>query len=342
MRAEIEQQPEIVARMANRLRHFQEICETARRFQPRFVLYAARGTSDNAAVYGQYLTTIRAGLPAGLAAPSTTTLYGAPVDLSHCWTIGISQSGATSEIAEFVSLARRAGSLTLAITNDPDSRLAQSAQMVVDTEAGPELAIPATKTYTSQLAALAMLWSVWSADLESTHALGDAVPKAMAAALAAEGATADLARGHLLTDRLLVTGRGYNYATSLETALKLTETSYVSAMAYSVADLLHGPLAMVEPSMPTIVFAIPGPTYPGVLALLGELHRRRGPAIVIGPEGEALEMGATALRLPGGLPEHLSPLLAILPAQLIAYHLARARGIEPDRPRGLSKVSGGG
>ncbi|HYM49554.1 MAG TPA: SIS domain-containing protein [Candidatus Limnocylindrales bacterium] len=342
MRAEILEQPEGVARLASQLSHVREICETARRYQPRFVLYVARGTSDNAAVYGKYLTTIRAGLPAGLAAPSTATLYGARVDLRHCWTIGISQSGATADVAEFLAQAREQGSLTLAITNDPSSRLATTADMLLDTQAGPERAVPATKTYTSQLAALAMLWSVWTSDVESVEALGGAVPQAMRTALAEEAVAAELARSALVGDRLLVTGRGYNYATSLETALKLTETSYVSAMAFSAADLLHGPLAMVEPTLPSLVFAIPGPTYPSVVALLRELRSRRGPVIVIGPAGEALSMSETALRLPGGLPEHLSPLLAIVPAQLMAYHLALHRGIEPDHPRGLSKVSGAG
>ena len=375
MRDEIFEQPDIVARLATDLATYRGAVAGARRAGVRFVLYAARGTSDNAAVYGKYLATIHAGLPAGLAVPSSATVYDTPVDLRECLVVGISQSGETPDVAEYVAHARGAGAFTLAITNDDDSLLARHAHAVLPTRAGHERAVAATKTYTSQLAALALFWATWCDDAVLLAALRDDVPAAMRAALSLDGEVAAVAQWLRFSERLLVAARGYNFATALETALKLKETSYIAAMPYSAADLMHGPVAMVEPGYPALLFSLPGRALPAMRRLEGDLRRRGAELVIVeaasgegtsadgasaaaasgeGASGEAAEGVAAgeaedrsrtdvargrSLRLPFVPAEPLSPLVAVVPGQLLAARLAEARGYDPDRPRGLHKVT---
>ncbi len=339
MRDEILEQAGIVARLAADPEPYRAAAAAARAAGARFVLYAARGTSDNAAVYGKYLATILAGLPAGLAVPSAATVYGAAIDFHACLVIGISQSGETPDVAEYVAQARAAGAHTLAITNDAGSLLARAAHGTLATGAGRERAVAATKTYTSQLAALALFWAAWTGAGVLTEALAAAVPAAMTAALAVEDEVREVAARLSHADRLLVTGRGYNYATALETALKVKETCYLAAMPFSASDLMHGPIAVVEPRYPVLIYAAPGKTLPGMLALEEELRRRGAETFVVAAAGTVVPGPATTLRLPLDLPEELSPLVAVLPGQLLALHLSLARGLDPDSPRGLSKVT---
>ena len=263
MRDEIFEQPDIVARLAADLSPYRDAVTAARAAGARFVLYAARGTSDNAAVYGKYLATIHAGLPAGLAVPSSATVYDTPLDLRDCLVVGISQSGETPDVAEYVAHARRAGAFTVAITNDDDSLLARRADTVLATHAGRERAVAATKTFTSQLAVLALFWATWCDDAALLDALRDDVPDAMRAALALDAEVAEVAQWLRFSERLLVAARGYNFATALEAALKFKETSYIAAMPYSAADLMHGPIAMVEPGYPALLFSLLGPRAAG-------------------------------------------------------------------------------
>ena len=339
MRGEILEQPGVVARLAAEPAAFRAAAGEARAAGARFVIYAARGTSDNAAVYGKYLATIAAGLPAGLAVPSAVTVYEAGIDFRDCLVIGISQSGATPDVAEYVAHARAAGAYTIAVTNDQDSLLADEADAVLATRAGHEQAVAATKTYTSQLAALALFWAAWTGDDGVAAELAAGVPAAMTAALEAmEPAVEDLAMRLSHTDRLLVAGRGYNYATALETALKVKETCYLAAMPFSAADLMHGPIAMVEPRYPVLLFAPPGKAEAGMLELAAELKGRGAETYVVAAPGVA-RGATTALELPVAVSESLSPLVAALPGQLLALHLSLARGLDPDRPRGLNKVT---
>ena len=339
MEAEIREQPAIVARLAADLSPYREACRDIERWGTRFVLFAARGTSDNAAVYGKYLATIRAGRPSGLAVPSGVTFYGAAIDFTGCAVIGISQSGRTPDVAEYLADARRRGAYTIAVTNDEGSVLAGAAHAVLPTGAGEERAVPATKTYTSQLAVLALLFALWSRDEETPALLRDPVPEAMETTLQETDAVDRLIEMLGDRSRLLVAARGYNFATSLEAALKLKETCYLDAAPYSAADLMHGPIAVVDPSWPALLFAAPGPTFGAMLELAGELRARGATVAVVGPPGEADHHADLLLPVAGDPPEPLSPLVAILPAQLLALRLALARGIDPDRPRGLSKVT---
>jgi len=339
MRDEILEQAGIVARLAADPQPYRAAAREARACGARFVLYAARGTSDNAAVYGKYLATILAGLPAGLAVPSAATVYGAAIDFRDCLVIGISQSGETPDVAEYVEQARAAGAFTLAVTNDEGSLLARGAHLVLATHAGSERAVAATKTYTSQLAALALFWSAWTGADALAGALSEDVPAAMAAACAVEDAVKDVAARLSHADRLLVTARGYNYATALETALKVEETCYLAAMPFSAADLMHGPIAVVEPRYPVLLYAPPGKTLESMLALNAELQRRGAETFVVAGAGTPVSGPATTLRVPLAVPEELTPLVAVLPGQLLALHLSLARGLDPDAPRGLSKVT---
>jgi glutamine---fructose-6-phosphate transaminase (isomerizing) len=339
MRDEILEQPTIAARLGRDLASFRVAAREARDAGARFVLYAARGTSDNAAVYGKYLATILGGLPAGLAVPSAATLYGAGIDFRDCLVVGISQSGETPDVAEYLAAARGGGAYTLAITNDEDSLLARAAHRVLATRAGAEEAVAATKTYTSQLAALAAFWACWLDDEALGAALAGEVPAAMEAALATEGAVRAVATRLSHAERLIVAGRGFNYATALETALKIKETCYVAAMPFSAADLLHGPIAMVEPQYPVLLVASEGAALDGMLALQDELTRRGAETYVVTDVPARVGDATAVIPLTRPLPEPLSPLAAVIPGQLLALHLSLARGLDPDRPRGLSKVT---
>jgi len=301
---------------------------------PRFVLLAARGTSDNAALYAKYLVETAVGLPAGLASPSAMTLYGARLDLRDVLVIAVSQSGASPDLVETVEAARANGATTLAVTNAPSSPLAAAADLHVDVLAGPERAVPATKSYTAQLLALWLLCTAWAGgDL----AAADGLPAAADALLDRSAEPAEeLAALLAPADRIVLTARGFAFATACEAALKLMETSYVAAHAFSGADLLHGPIAMVGPGEPALAI-VPGGA--GGAAMAPVLDRLRGAGAQLAVLGDAGAHAASwSLPLPPA-PESLSPILQILPLQLLALRMALVRGIDPDVPRRLSKVT---
>jgi glucosamine--fructose-6-phosphate aminotransferase (isomerizing) len=337
MRREIEEQPAALARTLSSLRPLvPELRRLARGH--RQVLFIARGSSDNAAVYGQYLCTIRGGRLGTLASPSVATTYRARVDLSGVLAVAVSQSGATEEIVEAMDWARGCGARTVAVTNVDGSPLATDADVALVTRAGDERAVPATKTYTTQLAALAVLGLALGDDDAALAGL-DAVPDAVAEALSSAPLAAELAERFTYLDRLVVTGRGYASSTALELALKLEEACYVSAAGLSYADLLHGPIAVVGPTTPALlVAAADGPVLPAMVALTDRLAATG--AHVYGIGGDAAFAAACRTALPGtALPEHLAPIALIVPGQLLVEALARAKGIDPDTPRGLHKVT---
>jgi glucosamine--fructose-6-phosphate aminotransferase (isomerizing) len=357
MDTEIREQPGIVASLAAAdSTPYGEVCRAAKSAHVQFVLYIGRGTSDNAAVYGQYLTATRAGLPSGLALPSATTLYEAELNLRHSLVIAISQSGETPDVAETLAYAQTQGALTVAVTNNISSPLASAASWALPTSAGIERAVAATKTYTAELAVLALLWATWADDRSLLADLRETVPAAMQQALESSDSVNALAPGLVDSEQLLVVARGYNLATALETSLKIQETAGISALAYSGADLMHGPIAMLDPGMPVICFAPSGKTQGSMLQVISTLRGRGVRIVLVAPES------ALALLDPNQRPgsqtrkgrrkekdlewvplmevqEVLSPLVAIIPGQLLACNLAVARRRDPDRPRGLSKVT---
>lgn len=337
MRREIDEQPAALRRTLTAHRALvPDIRSVAR--ECRQVLFIARGSSDNAAVYGQYLCAVQGGRLATLGSPSIATTYRASVDLSGVLAVAVSQSGATEEIVETLDWARQCGARTIGVTNVAGSPLTEIAEVALVTEAGQELAVPATKTYTTQLAALAVLGLALAEDDGVLSAL-DRVPDAAAALLDTAAAAEDVAKQLTYVTRLVVSGRGYAASTALELALKLKEACYVSALGLSYADLLHGPIAVVAPDTPTLLTAAAGgPVLPGMTTLAERVSAAGSHVYGIG--GDANFAAACRIALPGpDLPEHLAPIALIIPAQLLVEALARAKGIDPDAPRGLRKVT---
>ncbi|GAB3157261.1 SIS domain-containing protein [Micromonospora sonneratiae] len=307
--------------------------------RPRHVVFTARGTSDHAALYAAYLTEIRLGLPAGLASPSAITVFGARPDMSDALVVGVSQSGGSPDLAEVLRVARSTGALTLAVTNTPSSPLAEVAELSVDIAAGHERAVAATKTYTAELLALLMLIEGVRAgdgtlDADERAALA-ALPD-LAEATLADPTPVELAPRYRFARRMVTTGRGYAYPTAREAALKLMETSYLPALAFSGADLLHGPLAMTDPDVPVLAVVGSGPGGTAMREVISRLGERRADVATIGPADIA---GATARMSVPEVDERYAPLLDILPLQRLALSLALARGEDPDAPRGLKKVT---
>jgi glucosamine--fructose-6-phosphate aminotransferase (isomerizing) len=303
----------------------------------RQVLFIARGTSDNAAVYGSYLLQVYAGRLATLASPSVATTYHSSADLSGVLAVALSQSGRTEEIVETLGWAARCGARTLAVTNSADSPLAGTAELALVTEAGAERAVPATKTFVTQLAALAVLAVGLGAAVDAAELRGvpDEIERMLAEPGDVEGAAAALSGAA----GMVVSGRGLAYAAALELALKLKEACYLHAMGLSYADLLHGPIAVVDSGTPAIIVAADsGPALAGAVSLARRVTGAGATALAIGG-GPPLAAEATRA-LPGPrLPEWLAPLGLIVPGQLLTEALARRLGLNPDSPRGLTKVT---
>ncbi|PZG25642.1 glutamine--fructose-6-phosphate aminotransferase [Spongiactinospora gelatinilytica] len=304
----------------------------------RQTLFIARGTSDNAAVYGRYLTEARTGRLATLAAPSIATTYKRKVDLDGVLAVGLSQSGRTEEIVETLAWAKDCGAKTVAITNGgPRSPLAEAADLALCTEAGEEKAVPATKTYTTQLAAIAVLALGLGADVDAADL--DRVPGAVAKLIDDPGDLESVVAGLAGKPGVVVSGRGLAFSTALETALKLKEACYLHAMGLSYADLLHGPIAVVDEDTPAILVAAgEGPTLAGTVALAERVTGAGAAAYGIGGGDGLARASTTALNGPD-LPEWVAPLGLIVPGQLLTEALARRLGFDPDAPRGLKKVT---
>ncbi len=354
MRVEIGEQPEALRRTFDALLpQVAELKALAR--DTRQVLFIARGSSDNAAVYGQYLCSARAGRLTSLGSPSLATAYHADLDLRGVLAVAVSQSGATEEIVTTLDWARHHGARTVAITNVATSPLAELADAALVTRAGDELAVPATKTYTTQLAAIAVLalsLAPAGAGLEPGELRE--IPEAVAGMLELAPAAEELAERLVGTATLVVSGRGFAYSTALEIALKLKETCYVTAVGLSYADLVHGPIAIVDVQTPALlVAAADGPMLPEMTALAHRLTTTG--ATVYGIGGDASFATACRSTLPGpagsgpsgsgrsgsgpALPEYLAPFGLVVPGQLLVEALARAKGLDPDAPRGLDKVT---
>ena len=340
LRDEIREQPEVVARfLAEQAGNIESIAGSLRDRPPRHVVIAARGTSDHAAVYAQYVLGVRHALSVGLGTPSVISLYGAHPRLDRSLVVGISQSGASPDVVGVVAAGRSQGAPTLAITNDSASPLALAAETCIDLGAGPELAIAATKTYTTELLAIASLSAALSGEPADAAALV-AIPDAMASALELEPAVESMARDQVAADRLLVLARGYEYPTAREWALKLKELARVFADPYSAADFEHGPLALLEPGVPVLATVRPGPTEASLVDLLRRLRDELDADIaVVSDQPEALDVARWPFALAAGTPEWLGPIVSIVVGQLHAMYLASARGVDPERPRNLNKVT---
>jgi glucosamine--fructose-6-phosphate aminotransferase (isomerizing) len=338
LRSEIREQPAAVERLLHGAEQpAAELASEVRRRKIPYVLIAARGSSDHAAVYAQYALGVQAQLPVALAAPSVISRYGGAPRMERALVLGISQSGRSPDVVGVLAEARRQGALTAAITNEPDSPLAHEATHLLPLAAGPELAVAATKTYTTELAAIALLAASLASDDGQAAAELASVPEVMAHALDAEAEAERLALTHRSMGECVVLGRGYNLATALEWALKLKELAYVRAQAYSTADFQHGPVASLEPDSDLLAVDARGPMQVDLADLVARLSGQRGARCLVAAGSRV--PGAELLPFPDTLPEWLSPLVAIVPAQLFCYHLALAKGLSTEAPRGLSKVT---
>lgn len=336
---EIHEQPAVLLRL---LRHENELIrQLARAIQAReitHVLIAARGTSDNAGRYAQYLLGVINGMLVTLATPSIFSIYKRPPRLEKTLVLGISQSGKSPDIVAVVAEGKRQGALTAAITNFPDSDLAQAADFVINLHAGIEQSIAATKTYTSELMTIALLSAALADDADMLATLLLA-PDVVQATLALGPHIAQVAERYRYMRDCVVIGRGYNYATAFELALKLKELTYTLAEPYSSADFLHGPLALIEHGFPALVIAPSGIMLPELQEFIQTLQKREAEVIVISDDPATLALARIPLQLPYPVPEWLSPLAAIIPGQLFAMYLAHVRDFDPDHPRGIRKVT---
>jgi glucosamine--fructose-6-phosphate aminotransferase (isomerizing) len=335
---EIQQQPSAVQRLLDEERPI--VAKLAEDLRGKFdyVLIAARGTSDNAARYAQYLYGAHNHWQVALATPSLYTSYHTPPSLKGALVVGISQSGRSPDIIAVIEEGRRQGRPTLVVTNEPKSPLAQAADHVINLQAGPERAVAATKTYTTSLAALALVSCALAPDKAMLAQL-EKLPALMQQALDSLGPRLARVERYRYMDRCAVLGRGFNYATAFEISLKVKELTRTVAEPYSSADFLHGPVAMVQGGFPVMVVAPTGQVLEDMRALVQRLIQSQAERIIISDDADLLTQAHLALPLPAGTPEWLSPAVAVLPGQLFGLALAQARGLSPDKPEGITKVT---
>ena len=331
-RAEMAEQPDVLRRLAGRFDDHVATVRTVARRPLAGVVFVARGSSDNAAVYGRYLAELASGRPAGLAAPSLHTLYRARVHYAGFLVVAISQSGATPEIVTVCRRLRSAGARTVAIVNDADSPLAAAVDGVLAICAGPELAVPATKTVTGQMLAAAAVAAAIGAAPFTTGEL-ETMPDAVESVIADFEPAASLAARWAGAERLFVVSRGLLFATALEAALKIKETTGILAEGISAADLRHGPIGVAAGDVPVLALDGGGPGREDVRAV-AELARERGAPVALCADEPDSE-----LPLPAGLPEALAAFPATVRVQQLAVALADARGLDADAPAGLTKVT---
>jgi len=340
MLEEIRQQPEALAKtLASAVRPVERFKRLLEKRRPRLVVLVARGTSDNAALFGRYLLEMTTGIPVSLAAPSITTLYDARVDYRDALVVAISQSGESTDTNLVLERAGAAGALTLGITNESASHLARLAEHVWLVRAGRERAVAATKTYTGQVLMMYLLAYALGGRARITNL--DRIPEAVDQALALEAEIDDLSNRCRFMRHAVVVGRGLNYSNAFEFALKLMETCYVVAERFSSADFLHGPIALVEPSFPVFAFAPPGKTWPSMGETLAKLKGLRAEIVAISDAGnrDLADCATRIVRLPRRMGELLTPIPYIVPAQIFAACLAVQKGLDPDQPRTISKVT---
>jgi glucosamine--fructose-6-phosphate aminotransferase (isomerizing) len=340
MLEEIEEQPAALERtLQGELGAIGELRRRLSAKPPRMILLAARGTSDNAAQFGRYLLEITTGIPVSLAAPSIFTLYQAPVKLDDTLVVAISQSGESTDTNLVLERAKEQGCVTIGVTNEASSSLARLAEHTFLVRAGKEKSVAATKTYTGQLLMLYLLAYALGGRIELDDFMR--LPAWTESALRLEPEVRAKAERFRFMDHAVVVGRGLNYSNAFEFALKLMETCYVIAERFSSADLLHGPIAMVEAGFPAFLFAPSGVTWPGLRGMIEKLNDLRAETLLITDLGnpEAVAMQKNSIIIPAELPEMYTPIPYIVPAQLFAATLAEHKGINPDQPRTLSKVT---
>ncbi len=340
LHSEIFEQPERLASLLDRQKQTAlEIAKAIRSRDIQYAFLAARGTSDNAGRYANYLWGAHNQLPMALATPSLFTYYQSPPRLRDALVVGVSQSGQSPDIVSVLEEGRRQNCLTLAITNAPDSPLAETADFILDIQAGPEKAVAATKTYTTELMAIAMLSAALDNSNERWNELAS-VSKWAEQALALDVQIAQMTQRYRYMNQCVVLGRGFNYSTAFEWALKLKELTYIIAEPYSSADFQHGPIAMVEGGFPVLAIAPKGKVHGSMKDMLTRLRKDKdAELVVISDDADTLALAQSPIQLPPRIPEWLTPLVGILPAQLFACHLTEVKGYDTEKPRSITKVT---
>lgn len=336
MLQEIAEQPQVLERtIAAERDKMVKLGDFLRQKDIDVIILVARGSSDNAALFGRYLLEVTTGIPVSLSAPSVFTLYNAKLRLKRAVVIGVSQSGEGVDINHVLEQAKSFGAFTIAITNEEGSTMAKIADETLLIHAGREKSVAATKTYTGQMLHFYMLANQLAANkLDLTK-----IPQYASQALELRPKIEDLVERYVFMENCVVVGRGMNYGNSYELALKLMETCYVVAERFSSADFFHGPLAIVERRFPVVLFGPTGVTQPSSLELLNRLHELNADCLSITNDAEIAKQSPNSLMLSADIDEFLSPIPFIVPAQLFAALLSSAKGLDPDAPRSLSKVT---
>jgi glucosamine--fructose-6-phosphate aminotransferase (isomerizing) len=336
---EIHEQPTVLERVLLHERPIiEQLAQAIKAHDITHVVIAARGTSDNAGRYAQYVLGSLNGLTVALATPSLFTIYQQPPRFGNALVLGISQSGKSPDIVAVVAEAKRQGALTAVFTNTPDSDMAQHGDFVINLQAGPEKSVAATKTYSSALMAIASLGAALSGEEKPWDAL-QRIPNAVSFTLGINDAIAQVTPRYRYMERSIVIGRGYNYATAFEMALKMKELTYTIVEPFSSADFLHGPLALIEPGFPVFVIAPTGKMQAEMAEFIATLHQQKAEVICLSDVPDLLKASRIPLLMPQTVPEWLSPITAIVPGQLFALHLAHTRDFDVDAPRTIQKVT---
>jgi glucosamine--fructose-6-phosphate aminotransferase (isomerizing) len=336
MLAEISEQPEVLEKTIRaEAVKVERLGEFLRKKDIDLIVLIARGSSDNAALFGRYLLEVTTGIPVSLAAPSVYTLYNARLKLNRAVVVGVSQSGEGADINQVLESAKNSGAFTIAITNEVKSSMAKITDETFCIHAGREKSVAATKTYTGQMLYFYMLANA----LSDKQIVFETIPEFAAQALELKNEIKALVERYVFMENCVVVGRGMNYGNSYELALKLMETCYVVAERFSSADFFHGPLALIERRFPVILFAPQGATRAGSIDLLKRLGELNADSFSITNDDEIARLSSRSLRLPKKIEEFLSPIPFVIPAQLFAAFLSEAKGINPDAPRSLSKVT---
>jgi glucosamine--fructose-6-phosphate aminotransferase (isomerizing) len=337
---EIHQQPDAIRKMvASERETAKKLAEEVKKQGITFGVIAARGTSDNAATYGKYLFEIVNGVPIGLAAPSIFTLYGAKPKMDNSLVIGISQSGQAADVIEFLQKSKECGALTACITNEDGSPMTKATDFTMLCHAGLEQSVAATKTYTTTLTGLWLLSASLAGREEMIDQLLETAGKIDEVMKSLEDEIKCRAERYRYMEECVVLARGISRATAFEAALKLTETCYVRVEPFSSSDFLHGPIAIVQEGMPCFLYAPDGPGLPSMIEMADRLEKKGAELIIISDNDEILKKATTAFTIPVKVDDMLSPLVYITVGQLFAQYLATAKGLDPDHPRGLSKVT---
>jgi glucosamine--fructose-6-phosphate aminotransferase (isomerizing) len=337
MLQEIAEQPTALAKtIAEERQKIARLAETLKKRDLDLIVLVARGSSDNAALFGRYLLEITTGIPVSLSAPSVHTMYGASLKLDHALVVGVSQSGEGEDINQVLENARKSGAYTVGITNEASSSMTRLVDETLLMHGGRERSVAATKTFTGQM----LLFYMLAAQLvDSAPFSFESIPELVERALEQKPAINELVQRYVFMENCVVVGRGLAYANAYELALKLMETCYVVAERFSSADFLHGPLAMVERHFPVILFAPPGKMLPGVRSLAERLHELHADTLALTSDIDLAGMCTRSIIMPREIDEFLAPIPYMVPGQLFAALLAEAKGLNPDSPRSLSKVT---